>query len=81
MNFCFQIVDVDNATVQMLGTKVEITLPKAEPGSWSKLEVARKIEKVETNKNEESKIEENSDSDVDLDDLEMLTSRKVSEVK
>ncbi|XP_011875846.1 PREDICTED: cysteine and histidine-rich domain-containing protein isoform X2 [Vollenhovia emeryi] len=35
------VVDVEQSSVHMLPTKVEIKLKKAEPGCWSKLEVPR----------------------------------------
>uniref|UniRef100_A0A336MXP2 CSON008807 protein n=1 Tax=Culicoides sonorensis TaxID=179676 RepID=A0A336MXP2_CULSO len=75
------IVIVEQATVQMLGTKVEICLPKAEPGSWSKLEMPKKkvATKPEPKVVEVPKKVEKDDSDVDLDDLEM-TGVKISEV-
>lgn len=66
----------------MLGTKVEICLSKAEPGSWARLEIpTKKISKPEQ-KQEETKKQaaETNDSDIDLDDLEM-TGVKISEVQ
>lgn len=36
-----QIVDVENSQVSMYGTKVEIKLKKAEPGSWTRLDVPK----------------------------------------
>lgn len=76
------IVRVEESTVQMLGTKVEISLPKAEPGSWPKLEMPKKkVTKPEPKQEPPKKVEkiEANDSDVDLDDLEM-TGMKISEV-
>ncbi|XP_025995378.1 cysteine and histidine-rich domain-containing protein [Solenopsis invicta] len=50
-----EIVDVEQSSVQMLPSKVEIKLKKAEPGSWSKLDVPREAKprnlKRETNEN------------------------------
>jgi len=60
------IVKVGEATVNMMGTKVEIVLPKAEPGSWPRLEVPPKV--TATPKSA-PKVEEDGDSDVDLDDV------------
>ncbi|XP_063706953.1 cysteine and histidine-rich domain-containing protein morgana [Culicoides brevitarsis] len=76
------IIRIEDATVQMLGTKVEICLPKAEPGSWSKLEIPpKKIMKSEIKQEKNEKpIEKDHDSDIDLDDLEM-TGVQISEVK
>jgi cysteine/histidine-rich domain-containing protein len=34
-----QVVDVANSTANMLPTKLEVKLRKAEPGSWSKLDI------------------------------------------
>lgn len=67
----------------MLGTKVEITLPKAEPGTWSQLYFANKkvIEpKVQKPAAEEPKNAENdSDSDTDLDAIEQVRGVKITE--
>lgn len=35
--YFIQVVDVDASQITMYGTKVEIKMKKAEPGSWSKL--------------------------------------------
>lgn len=66
----------------MLGTKVEICLSKAEPGSWPRLEMPlKKVTKPEPKKEEiKKKAENEDDSDIDLDDLEM-TGVKVTEVQ
>lgn len=71
------IVDVAKSKVQMFGTKVEITLVKAEPGHWPKLDFPRE---KKTTADEQKRLEEerkkaaeaaqeDSDSDVDLDDV------------
>ncbi|XP_008558583.1 cysteine and histidine-rich domain-containing protein morgana [Microplitis demolitor] len=64
------VVDVDNSSVQMLPTKVEIKLKKAEPSSWSKLEIPREVSEPEKTANNEEKdsIAERVDA-VDLNDL------------
>ena len=66
-NFLCQIVDIEQSTVSMLPTKVEIKLRKKEPGSWAKLEIPRQ---------NSSKLEESESNDitahvdaVDLSDL------------
>ncbi|XP_017036380.1 cysteine and histidine-rich domain-containing protein morgana [Drosophila kikkawai] len=71
------IVDVSKASAQMLGTKVEITLPKLEPGSWSKLNfprdslpAARKSLHAQQPKQED----DDSDEDFDLDDIHSVAS-------
>lgn len=77
------IIKVEAATVSMMGTKVEIVLPKAEPGSWPKLEVPKVVEKKAPKLPETPQkpdVDENNDSDVDLDDVTGLAPPKVSEV-
>lgn len=87
------IIDVQKTTVQMMGTKVEITMCKAELGSWAKLnfpaaQVVSEQEvsldelqiKPETAANETNK-DHDSDSDVDLDDVgPVYQSAKITEI-
>lgn len=84
------VVDVDKSTVQMMGTKVEITLCKAELGSWAKLNFPPQVKEeneaeeelsvnqlqieAEKGKAKETTNENESDSDVDLDDVEPIYS-------
>lgn len=76
------IVNVNAASVTMYGTKVEITLPKAEPGSWQRLDVAKKVEKVQSKSDEKKTTHESeSDSDFDLDDIEAIGGVQITEVK
>lgn len=70
----------------MLGTKVEITLPKAEPGTWSQLYFATKKPTEPTEPKgqvptiEKPKIADNdSDSDTDLDAIEQVRGVKITE--
>uniref|UniRef100_A0A6B2EJ61 Putative zn2+-binding protein melusin/rar1 n=1 Tax=Phlebotomus kandelakii TaxID=1109342 RepID=A0A6B2EJ61_9DIPT len=75
------IVDVTKSSVEMFSTKVEIKLTKAEPGSWSKLDIprsiaeptevqpAKKVEKIVNN----TDLDDSDDSDVDLDDIEAVS--------
>lgn len=63
----------------MFSTKVEIKLTKAEPGSWSKLDIPRATENPQevpvvntVEKLKDVKLEESDDSDVDLDDIEPI---------
>lgn len=66
--------------VQMFGTKVEITLVKAEPGTWAKLDFPRdkqpagkdtaKQQQQKEGKKGNEEQEDDNGSDVDLDDLE-----------
>ena len=57
--FMFQVVDPEKSQVKMLGSKVEINLRKAEPGSWPTLELPA------------DKVFVKSDTDMnDMDELE-----------
>lgn len=63
----------------MFGTKVEITMPKAEPGSWSKLDFPR--EKLppplkagqQMSAKSNAKKANDSEDEFDLDDIEAVT--------
>lgn len=80
------VIDVKQTKVQFLGTKVEITLTKAEPGSWNKLDFPRAVKseinlpdsKIET-KND-SDDPDDPDSDVDLDDIEAMSAVTIKDV-
>ncbi|OAD56220.1 Cysteine and histidine-rich domain-containing protein [Eufriesea mexicana] len=63
------IVDVTQSNVNMLPTKVEIKLKKAEPGSWSELNFP-KPNKAETNENNQN--DENISAKVEAVDLSDL---------
>lgn len=69
----------------MLGTKVEITLPKAEPGHWSTLFIANKAaevnknDKIESKTNEPATNNDSSDSDLDLDEIEQVRGVKITD--
>lgn len=76
-SFSLQIINVEKASVQMYGTKVEITLPKQEPGSWPKLNIPRDIlpaVKKTTTKNEPSADQTSDDEFSDLDDIQTVHS-------
>lgn len=81
----FQIVDVSKATAQMYGTKVEIILPKAEPGHWNNLDFPRaapaKVAPADEEKNVPAPVPDPSgnDSDVDLEEIEPLRAVKITE--
>ncbi|XP_011633834.1 cysteine and histidine-rich domain-containing protein [Pogonomyrmex barbatus] len=63
------IVNVEESNVNMLPTKVEIKLKKAEPGSWTKLDVPRKTN-PKSSENNESVLNLNTQIEaVDLSDL------------
>lgn len=79
-----QIVDVSKAKAQMLGTKVEIILPKAEPGNWSSLYFPPKEsadnKSVDSNKIElPKKAATDDDSDSDLDDIEQVRGVRITD--
>ncbi|KAF3428258.1 hypothetical protein E2986_02113 [Frieseomelitta varia] len=63
------IVDITQSSVNMLPTKVEIKLKKAEPGSWAKLDFAR-ITEEETEENGQN--DENISAQVEAVDLSDL---------
>lgn len=62
-------MNVGQSSVNMLPTKVEIKLKKAEIGSWSKLDIPREI-KPENSKSKENVATLNTQIEaVDLSDL------------
>lgn len=64
------VVDVTRSTANMLGTKLEVHLRKAEPGSWSKLFLPKQV--LDGNKPELQLPEDLINEDlgnVDLSDL------------
>lgn len=67
----------------MLGTKVEITLPKAEPGTWSQLYFANKKPAAPKSDEQTTKppveADSDSESDDDLDDIEQIRGVKITE--
>ncbi|KAF7417587.1 hypothetical protein HZH68_000240 [Vespula germanica] len=63
------IIDVVQSSVTMLPTKVEIKLKKAEPGSWSCLDIPRILDNQE---NESIQNEEQISSKIDAVDLSDL---------
>lgn len=89
--FQFKIIDVSKASAQMLGTKVEITLPKAEPGKWATLNFPKVVtEKAKDNKSDAKPTESHkaavaqptsndNDSDVDLNDIEQVRGVKITD--
>jgi len=70
------IISVGEASASFLGTKVEIKMKKAEPGSWAKLEVL-KAAPVIKEELKEQKVEDITDEvdDLDLDDLDALPTK------
>lgn len=71
----------------MFGTKVEITLPKAEPGNWATLYFPKTVTASaktteQTEKDDSPKRTSNkndSDSDVDLNDIEQVRGVKITD--
>ena len=70
------VVEVDACTANMLGTKLEIKMKKAETGSWAKLDIPKKVVKVEekTIVKDMSKAESSVDA-LELDDLDLTPTR------
>ncbi|XP_067619318.1 cysteine and histidine-rich domain-containing protein morgana [Eurosta solidaginis] len=72
------IIDTSKTTVHMYASKVEITMPKAEPGSWTKLDFPReKLPPAQTpggNKANNCNQRKGSESDdgFNLDDIEAI---------
>lgn len=66
-----QVVDVEGSQVIMYGTKVEVKLKKAEPGTWTRLEIPKVIEKI-PEKSDEKKITEEITPKIDAVDLDDL---------
>lgn len=68
----------------MFGTKVEITLPKAEPGKWAQLNfppktlttpvnnLTKEAESTKTN-------DDDDDSDLDLNDIEQVRGVRITD--
>lgn len=90
------LIDVSKTSATMFGTKIEITMPKAESGHWLKLDFPRDTPKDESKSEQKpidngaggdhlkptevKKIVEDNDSDVDLDDLELVQGAKIMEL-
>lgn len=79
------IINVEKASVQMYGTKVEITMPKLEPGSWPKLNFPREVLPAAKKSNAQDTPINNDESDeefFDLDDIQSVQSHglKLSEM-
>jgi len=70
------VVELDSCTANMLGTKLEIKMKKAETGSWSKLDIPKKVAIVEKEEiiKDMSKAEPSVDA-LELDDLDLAPTR------
>merc|ERR1711974_35932 len=66
-------IEVGECSCTMTGTKVEMKMKKAEPGSWSRLDIPRPVTKT-VEKEPEKKVEDSVDP-LDLDDLDFSISK------
>lgn len=67
------LIDTNECGCMLTGTKIEIKMRKAEPGSWSKLDIPRPVTKAvqkEVEKKEEPKVDA-----LDLDDLDFSVAK------
>lgn len=72
------IINVQETTASMAGTKVEIKMKKAEPGSWAKLFIPREVKLVVKEQQKVAQDNENEKIDaLDLDDLDLTPQRAV----
>jgi len=67
------VIEVGECSCTLTGTKIEIKMKKAEPGSWARLEIPRPVSKP-TAKPAENKVEEKIDA-LDLDDLDFSVAK------
>lgn len=67
----FQVVNVEESTVNMLPTKVEIKLKKLEPGSWAKLETAHPSVRTEKNVAPQPEIEKEEGITAQIDAVDL----------
>jgi len=68
------IIDVKQTTATMAGTKVEVKMKKAEPGSWSKLFFPREVKQEVKEEPKTAPVTEKIDA-LDLDDLDLTPQR------
>lgn len=75
------VINVQQTTVQFLGTKVEISLVKAEPGSWAKLDFPRVVQQsLSVSETKVIAADVDSESDVDLDDIEAMHAVTIKDI-
>ena len=76
------LIDASKTTAHMFGTKVEISMPKTEGGKWPMLDFPRAAPKEEEKPAPviEETTEEDNESDVDLDDLELVQGATIMEL-
>jgi len=71
-------VTVQETTANMSGTKLEIKMKKAEPGSWAKLFLPREVKLVVKEQTKDTQVQENDKIDaLDLSDLDLTSQRSV----
>lgn len=84
------VIDVSKTSASMYGTKIELCMPKAEGGQWADLSFPKKEEpqpstptaEVERmiKMQESKKADEEVDSDIDLDDIELEKGAQILEL-
>lgn len=67
------IVEVSSSSANMMGTKLEVKMKKSETGSWAKLDIPKKVDKVE--KIEEAPKQEEVVDALDLDELDLTPTK------
>ncbi|XP_026480013.1 cysteine and histidine-rich domain-containing protein [Ctenocephalides felis] len=77
----FGIIDAEKTTAQMLGTKVEIKLVKAEPGTWTKVHFPRELAPAKDKPEAETETTDKADDSVDLNCIEAIGKVYVNEVQ
>jgi len=73
------VISVDDSSCTLTGTKIEIKLKKAEPGSWARLDVVRPVTSVKRPEEEVKPVVEEEDcvDALDLDDLDFCVRKPV----
>jgi cysteine/histidine-rich domain-containing protein len=64
------VIDINECSCSMMGTKMEIKMKKAEPGSWARLEVPKQVIKSKQPETETKAEAEEPVDALDLDDLD-----------
>lgn len=78
------VIKVEQSETRMYGTKIEVTMPKAEPGHWPKFNYPREIVEEKIQLDDHNTVvannEEDDESDVDLDDIEAIHGARITEL-
>lgn len=83
------IVKAPQSEARFYATKIEVTLPKAEPGHWIKFSYPRETETevehaesviAQNNSDDDDDDEANESDEIDLDDIEAVHGAKISEL-